>query len=211
MKSDVVKVTNAGEGIDAALHAASASADYRGLAKKDAIRLRLLAEETLGMVRQITGEAAADFWIESEGERFELHLMAHPVVSGKMRRELLSASTSGKNEAAKGFMGKIRDIIDRALAAEDTGDPSKFYLQGMLLPSDPEMATPMMYSVSASMASWSMRKYLSALEEEKTGSAEAQDAWDELEKSIVVNLADEVRIAINGNEVEMTVYKNFVH
>ena len=97
MKSDVIRVTNAGKGIEEALEAASASARYRELGKKEALHLRLLAEEMLGMVRQITGDAEAEFWTES----------------------------------------------------------------------------------------------------------------DELEKSIVANIADEVKIAITGNDVELTVYKDF--
>ena len=43
----------------------------------------------------------------------------------------------------------------------------------------------------------------------KAEDAKAREEWDELEKSIVANIADEVSIAIRGSEVEMTVYKNF--
>ncbi len=51
MKSDVIKLTMAGDGIEDALHAASDSAAYRGLGKKEALHLRLLTEEMLGMLR----------------------------------------------------------------------------------------------------------------------------------------------------------------
>ena len=207
MKSDTVKITNAGAGMDEALKAASAAAVYRGLEKKNAIRLRLLAEETMGMVREITGETEGDFWVESEGEQFELHLIVHPLVTGKMRKELLDASSSGKNESAKGFMGKIRDIIDRALSAEDVGYQADYYTMG-ISSNDLEMTDPMMYAATASMVSWSMRNYRNAIEESPADD-ENREKWDELEKSIVANIADEVKIAIRGNEVEMIVYKNF--
>ena len=133
MKSDVIRVMNTGEGIETALSAASATALYRGLGHKEALHLRLLAEETLGMMRQITKEKEADFWIDSKGREFELHLVAHPAVTGSMRRELLCVSTSGKNEAAKGFTGKLRDIFERALTPE-TADDSDYYVQGLILP-----------------------------------------------------------------------------
>ena len=35
------------------------------------------------------------------------------------------------------------------------------------------------------------------------------DEWDELERSIVAKLADEVKVYINGSSVEMTIEKKF--
>ena len=203
MKSDVIKLTMAGDGIEDALRAASDSAAYRGLGKKEALHLRLLTEEMLGMLRQITGGAEANFWVTSEGRAFELHLATYPLVTGKMRRELLDASTSGKNEAARGFMGKLRDIMDRALIADDVASPSDYYLRGLIMPAN--MSDPMAYAASANMVSWSMQHYKTAVEQD----SDAKEEWDELEKSIVANIADEVKIAITGNTVEMTVYKKF--
>ena len=209
MKSDIVKVSNTGDGIRAALSAASAAATYRNLEKKEALHLQLLAEEMLGMVRQITGETDADFWVESEGGKFELHLVAHPVVTGKMREELLKASSSGKNAAAKGFMGKLRDIFSRALSSGGAGFRSEYGAQGILMPGDLYMADPATYTASASIMTWSMSRYRTAVEDERAKNADAEEAWDELEKSIVANIADEVEIAITGDRVEMIVYKNF--
>ena len=37
--------------------------------------------------------------------------------------------------------------------------------------------------------------------------ASARAAWDELEKSVVSHVADDVKIAIRGREVEMTIIK----
>ncbi len=209
MRSDIVNVTNSGDGTDTALSAASASAIYRGLEKKDAIHLRLLAEEMLGMVRQITGDTEAEFWVESDGMLFELHLLAYPMITGKMRKELLKTSSSGKNEAAKGFMGKIRDIFDRALAIEDVGDSPDYYARGLVLPSDMFMTDQMIYAATANMVTWSMQNYKNTVEDESSHDSAAKEEWDELEKSIVANIADEVKIAISGDRVEMTVYKNF--
>ena len=209
MKSDVVTVTNSGEGIGLALQAASASALYRGLGKKEAIRVRLLAEEMLGLVRQITGETEAEFWVESEGSAFQLHLNLCSFLSGKMRRELIKSSSSGKNEAARGFIGMLRDMVDRALGADDEDDPFADYRWGMVMPTDMDMIDPMLYASSAGMMHWSMQNYMTNIRSESTHDEKAKAEWDELERSILVNLADEVKVAVNGNKVEMTVYKNF--
>ena len=37
--------------------------------------------------------------------------------------------------------------------------------------------------------------------------AKDEEEWDELEKSIVANLADEISIGIKKNRVEMVIYK----
>ena len=48
---------------------------------------------------------------------------------------------------------------------------------------------------------------LSAMKAEKT---EAADAWDELEKSVVSNVADDVKVSIKGFQTEMTIIKEMV-
>lgn len=216
MKTDKITVTNAGQGMAEAVDQAAAAAAYRGLTGKEKVHLRLLAEEMLGMLRQIAGETEAVFWVESEEKRFQLHLVAHPVITGEMRRELLSVSSSGKNAAAVGVMGKLRDIFERAFDATEISGPEgqvTYYLQGLIPPEGMEAADPMTLALnmtgSATASSWSMRQYRSMVEKGKTDNAEAQEEWDELEKSIVANIADEVTVAIRGGEVEMTVYKNF--
>ncbi len=209
MKSDIVTVTNTGEGIGLALQAASASATYRGLESKNAIRVRLLAEEMLGLVRQIAGEFEASFWVESQGNAFELHLVLCSFITGKMRKELLKTSSTGKNEAAKGFMGMLRDMIDRALSSDGSDDPLDDLKWGLVLPADMGMADPVLYSASADFMNWSMQNYLANVQAESMRSDKAKAEWDELERSILANLADEVKVSVNGNKAEMTVYKTF--
>ena len=188
MKSEKITVTSTGKGMAEALATTVDTAANCGLTGKDAIRLKLLSEETLGMLRQITGEVSAVFWIESEGKRFELHLAAHPVITETMRAELLSVSSSGKNAAAVGLMGKLKDIFERAIAVRESG---------------------MANVATAKSVNWSMKEYKTVAEQQMAKDAKAREEWDELEKSIVANIADEVTVAIRGGKVEMTVYKQF--
>ena len=215
MQSDRITVTSTGEGMTAALDQAAASAAYRGLSGKAALHLRLLAEEMLGMVRQITGETQAEFWVQSEGSCYELHLLARPVITGEMRRELLSVSSSGKNAAAVGVMGKLRDIIERAFDSTTLSNPAgdvSYFTQGLMY-SGTDTIDPMAYALNATLgsgeANWSMKKYKAAVEKEKAEDEVAREEWDELEKSIVANIADEITISIRSGMVEMIVYKEF--
>ena len=51
MKTDVIEITNKGEGVENALTETERAAVYRGLTPKQTLRLRLLAEEMTGMLR----------------------------------------------------------------------------------------------------------------------------------------------------------------
>ena len=53
-------------------------AKYRGLDSKSTMRLRLLAEEMICMLPQLLIYGKGRFWIENEGEDFELHLSVEP-------------------------------------------------------------------------------------------------------------------------------------
>lgn len=216
MKSDEIIVRNNGEGIDKAIQMVNATAVYRGLSGKETIHLQLLAEEMLSMMRQIAGEKEGRFFVEAEGKEFRLHLIARSIITGGLREKLLSVSSSGKNAAAKGVMGKLRDIFERAFELEDIQDASgygMYYARGMDYSAGPGAVSlspfPLDASLGETVVSWSMQKYKSSVEEDKETDAGAKDEWDELEKSIVANIADEVKIGIVGNEVEMIIYKTF--
>ena len=81
-----------------------------GLGPNDALRLQLITEEMLCLVRSVTGEIEAGFWIEAEDRKYTMHLLTKTSMDKEKRYQLISSSTSRRNEAAKGFLGKLRDI-----------------------------------------------------------------------------------------------------
>ena len=66
MKTDVITVSSKGKRMESALAQVDKLAAYKGLSPKDALHLRLLTEEMMGMMRSITGETNGEFWIEDE-------------------------------------------------------------------------------------------------------------------------------------------------
>ncbi|MBR2797884.1 MAG: hypothetical protein IKF99_08140 [Oscillospiraceae bacterium] len=55
---------------------------------------------------------------------------------------------------------------------------------------------------------WSMEDYREQLRQYREQNAEgSQEAWDELEKSVVSRVADNVKVSILGRTVEMTIVK----
>ena len=49
---------------------------------------------------------------------------------------------------------------------------------------------------------WTLNRY-------KDAERNNAEPWDELEKSIIANLADDVIVAVKGNNVEISIIKNF--
>jgi len=197
MKTDVIEVQSNGKGTEEALRQVEAAAVFKNLDQKSALHLRLLAEEMMGMLRAMVGDVKASFWMEDLDKAFELHLQTTTLMDPEKRKNLLSVSSSGKNAAAKGIMGKIRDIFEEAMASRN-GEDAILY-EDWRFSSGEAAGMPMMGDVS----SWSLNQYRSRLEKNKT------EEWDELEKSIVANLADEVEIYIKGSSVELVIYKKF--
>ncbi|MBQ9040716.1 MAG: hypothetical protein IJ119_14700 [Clostridia bacterium] len=200
MISDIIAITSSGENLNAALDLYRKVAAYSDLSPKGALHLRLLAEEMLSMIRSITGEVSGKFWIEAEDGEYKLHLLVNAALTKEKREELLNASTSGKNEATRSFMGRIRD----------------FFFRGM----NDEIASYNTAVLGAGAASkgfmpvtdweWSLLRYQDTLSALKEKEPEAADAWDELEKSVVSNVADNVKVSIKGFETEMTIIKKLV-
>ena len=118
MKSNVINIDNRGNGFEKTIEEARKVAEYESLSHKDSLHLQLCAEEMLSLVRSVTGELKASFWIESEGKTFCLHVATQTVLDKEKRAQLLASSTSGKNEAAKSFLGQLRDLFEQAMTAE---------------------------------------------------------------------------------------------
>ena len=208
MKSDVIHVSADGAGTAEALRQAEAVAVYKSLSKKDSMHLQLLAGEMMGMMKGLTGNREADFWIDTEGASVRLHLKAGTMMTAEMRQKLMAVSTSGKNAAVKGVMGKISDLFSRILEPADSS-PESLSIAGW---NAVDISAGMIASginVSGRSMSitptdvWSFNRYKDSV---KNG--EETEAWDELEKSIVANIADEIEIGIADGAVEMIIYKN---
>ena len=136
MTSDKIQIDNKGNGMEAALAETESVARFRGLNEKETLRLQMMTEEMLGLVRSVTGELAASFWIDSEGKAFTLHLSTKTKMDAGKRYLLISSTTEGKNEAAKGFIGLLRDKLETAMMAE--GDCVCYDAGGAMLDEAPE-------------------------------------------------------------------------
>ena len=112
MESNRIKIDENGKGREQALAEAAGFCEVLHLDKKTSLRIRLLTEETLGMLSAIAESFDADFWLETTKDgNCQLHLTAYTEMNLKKKEEFLKASPTGKNAAAKGFMSKIADLF----------------------------------------------------------------------------------------------------
>ena len=118
MKSDVIIIDNQGNGFEDAVAETRRVAAYTELDETNSLRLQLLTEELLSLAHSVTGEMKASFWIECEEKQYHLHMTTQTVMDAEKRYLLLNSATSRKNEAARSFLGKLRDAFETAMASE---------------------------------------------------------------------------------------------
>ncbi len=195
MKSDIMVI---GTNQDFTKKALDFTEQYAGnLPKKAHLRIRLVAEELMNLFRSITGEMEAEYWIENESNIFTLHLDTKTIMFAKKRQELMELSSTKENAAAKGVIGKIREAFELALLPMDEREAmlSRYSFYGFTS-ADSMNSTP--------EDVWKMSDYIA--EVNKSDDTEfVQEAKDELEKSIIANLAKDVTISIRGDKVSMAV------
>ena len=187
MKSDVCLLSTDKNSLQALLNETEKAASYSNL--------RLLAEELVSMLPELLDYSNGSFWIESEEKKFELHVSLSPneSLTAEKREKLLKVSTSGKNSAATGIMSKIKIAAQFMLIDYEENavlNPS-FYDYGLH------------DNTAFSSIAWSLNVYREKIDQEK------KEDWDELEKSIVANIADDVCVGLQGKKVDIIVKKSF--
>ena len=195
MKTDIFELSESSQDLEGMLTETEKAAQYGGLDSKQTIRLRLLAEELVGMLPELLEYCSGKFWVECEKKNYELHVEVElDDMFAADREKLMSVSKSGKNIAAKGVMGKIRAAVEMMFVEYMTIPveyQTDFYNMGMAM-------DPFNYT-----SAWTLSQY--RVEAEKKD----EDKWDELEKSIIANLADDVLVGIKGRKVDIIVKKSF--
>lgn len=207
MRTDIIRVYSNLDGSDKALNAAEKFVVYNELGGKDGRHLRLLTEETISMLHGIMEDFSGSFWIESEqtkkGMLCRICLTIDRQANMEQEEHILSVASSGKNESTRGVVGKIRELIRRSIQSSSSEEEKE--LRNM---SDAWLG--MGAGTGSAVVPiqgdncWSLQLYrnnLSAQQNEKT------QEWDELEKSIIAKLSDEVKVWLMTDETRIVVEK----
>ena len=203
MKTDVISIYGDLHGQSAAMQEAEHFAEYFHLTGKDAMHIRLLTEESVSLVHGIIPNFKGDFWLESEqtekGMLCRICVSANAHVTDGQEEKLLAVSSTGKNEDAKGIMGKIRQMLRWSMQHTDDED--------MIMQSWFEMGCYGSHINTSSALDyyWSLSNYRGKV----TENPEAGEERDELEKSIIAKLSDEVKVRIRSGKAEVMIEKYF--
>ena len=166
--------------------------------KKEALRLRLLAEELVGMLRELVKNFEGRFWIQNNANLYELHAeLSVETLSKETKESLIAVSANKKNAAASSFMGKIRDIAENMLLFSE--EP---YVSGVA-------GLDYMYDYNVVDANFTYVWTLEYYTKQQENSEKSSEVWDQLEKSIVAKLADDVIVGVRGKKVEIIIKKEF--
>ena len=207
MKTDVITVYSDLRGRDEAMDTAERFAAYNSIKGKDAMHLRLLTEETICMVHGILDNFRAEFWLESEqtkhGLLCKICLSADKQANRVQEKHILSVSTSGRNENARGIGGRIRELLRHSLQAESAEDEQFLSSVNDVFLGAGTGSAPIA-AVSANC--WSLSAYKQNLSEDKESKSEE---WDELEKSIISKLADEVKVWLENDRTQVVIERYF--
>lgn len=197
MKSDECVLRGMRSDINTALEEVEKVAAYNDLSHKEALQLRLLAEEMMGMQAEIMGFAKGKFYLENRGKTYNIYL--HTKIDSALHREarekLVEMSTSKRNAAYTGFMGRIRKMIDNMLDSSEAAyytTSEQYYGASMVFT----------YPVIDYERVWELSSY-------RKEAREKMDQWDELEKSIVASICDELVVGARNDYVDMIAVKTF--
>jgi hypothetical protein len=175
------------------------------LKPKDAVHMKLLFEETVGMLKALTADYHAAIWFEKYNHECCIRVSGKTEMSQEKKEGLLGVASQKENTLVKGFMGKVGDIIENGLLNySNVMKLQQEYGGGFV-----NYGTMGMYNGVEGMADsgimWSLYEYRDALKENIDAGEEVKEAWDELEKSIVASLAKDVLVGVKGNRIDMTI------
>ena len=191
MQTNIVKITRNNANLSKILDEAQKTAVYAELDAKQTLRVALIAEELVGMLNELSENFEGTFYIEANNRSFKFvtQISLNENMDKQTKRKFIDISSEKKNASAKGIMGKIRDVVENMLYPENALYSSNFVAY--------QLETAVLLDDT-----WTLNRY-------KDSQRENEEAWDELEKSIIANLADDVIVSVKGTNVEIVIMKTF--
>lgn len=195
MKSNVCKIEKGTRDLDAILKECERVATYNDLTHKQSLQLRLLCEEIDGMLPNIIDEFEGKLWIDFENGVCKVNIsIIIPEINTDKKNELISIANNKKNAAVVGIVGRIRNALENFMLNEDV--KSAFAASSGILCLAGECLDYSYY--------WTLDQYRSTVKKE-----EQADDWDELEKSVIASVADDVIVGVKGSQADIIIVKKF--
>lgn len=175
IQSEHVRITDPETDMNKAYEAVDGYIEKTGIKGKNVLRIRLLSEEVLRLVRSVAGCGDIDFWLEGDKRVSRIIIEMINSLDPDRQKELISISSSGENSTEQGFFGTLLSMFTKD-DYEDSG--------------------------------WSLKDYEDELRRRKAEDPYSQSAWEDIERSLVANLSDDIEVGIGKGKIRMVVTKD---
>lgn len=194
MKTDELKITQSPQEMENTLDKIELIALYTGMSRKEATSMRLLAEELLTATRSILLVAEGCLWMETDEERFTLHLRVTRPEHTAERKKLVALSKSGKATPPKGLFTRLGAALQDILLSNENTDMMVLFTSYSMY-SSPMFQMGDMYAYH----------YLPPQNQPED---KPKDELAGIEKSIIDAIVDDILVSVGLNYVEITAIKN---
>ncbi|MDO4187651.1 MAG: mechanosensitive ion channel [Lachnospiraceae bacterium] len=206
-KSKEMKYSGSSEDINMAVSEAERYAISENLDNGMKLRIRLLSEELLSLVGGIPEMKSGVFFVEREGSDYEICFDADGKINRKTRDSLVGVSSTNTNEAYVGVSGMIIRAIDSMLlmSSNDKKGYNKAFMNTMeqsIGKADDD------YRWSYNIYKEKEQESLAVIEMDSQADIENQNSSiekDDIVKSVLTNLADDIRISVRTNHVSIRI------
>ena len=156
------------------------------------------------MLPNIIEDFNGDLWIEFEDGLCKVHIsLCFDAFTPEKKEELVGIAKNKKNAAVTGIVGKIRSALEDVFLEDGYFDgpevsiASRSFITGYYDSVDH-------YSGVDYSCFWSLGQYRSTVTKE-----EHVEEWDELEKSVIASVADDVIVGVKGKHADIIIVKKF--
>ena len=204
MKSNVCKIENGTKDLAAILRESEKVAAYNELTHKQTLQLRLICEEIDGMLPNIIDDFNGEFWIDFDDGVCKVNIsLRFEEFTAKKKEELVAIANNKKNASASGIVGMIRSALEDVFLEEDSFGGGDMSLESRYFVTQYYDSMDQFYVADYSSL-WSLEHYRSTVKrEEKT------EKWDELEKSVIASVADDIVVGVKGKRADIIIVKKF--
>ncbi len=197
MKTDIIKLSSDISSWEDALDETEKCGRYNNLGDTQVLKLRLLGEELMNLMKSIVGEFDGSYWIETRNHKFEVHVTADTQVSFLQRESLLDASkTSEEEQKKKGFFKTIINVW------KDYVDTQSVILNDPIMQRRIEIMGLGIDAGELALKSWSLNQYVETLPDD-------QKEKDDLEQFIVKSLADDILVSAKKDHTSLVAVRTF--
>lgn len=198
MRSNIYKIDRGGFGLSTIVREAGKWAELARLDTRQSLELRLLTEEVFEMLTKLICAYQGCLWFESDDNSYQLRATVASDIGIDPSGKAITPPDPQKS-TVKGMMGKIKSVADGMLLQMATPGASAAM---------PDCSSSFYMAMACRNNVWTLSGYINEIKAALKRN-QGKEEWDELEKSLIVKLADDVTVEKKNHYVEITVKKIF--